>query len=110
MEVLKIGVSNVDEIFEKCESYLNMLSEFVRLVHLQKRSCHIKKNPILSFLGKKEKITYEWAMWFLGRGKQIVKLKGDVFDHISFEIYMVIHTMAIAHYYIADKIVKGLSS
>jgi len=29
MEVLKIGVSNVDEIFEKCESYLNMLSECV---------------------------------------------------------------------------------
>jgi len=44
-------------------------------------------------------------MWFFGRGKQIVRLRGDVFDHISFEIYMALHTMAIAHYYKADKII-----
>jgi len=29
MEALKIGVSNVDDIFSKAEAYLNMLSEFV---------------------------------------------------------------------------------
>jgi len=29
MESLKIGVSNVEDIFNKAESYLNMLSEFV---------------------------------------------------------------------------------
>jgi len=48
-------------------------------------------------------------MWFLGRGKQIVKLQASMFDHIYFEVYMTIHCLAIAHYYQADKIVRGMS-
>lgn len=46
-------------------------------------------------------------MWFLGRGKQIVKLEASMFDHIYFEVYMVIHCIAIAHFCIADRIVRG---
>lgn len=30
-----------------------------------------------------------------------------MFDHIYFEVYMVIHSLAIAHFYVADRIVKG---
>jgi hypothetical protein len=65
------------------------------------RQVQIKKKP--------KKIYFEWGMWFLGRGKQVVKLQANMFDHIYFEVFMTIHCMTIAHYYKADKIVRGMS-
>lgn len=36
-----------------------------------------------------------------------MKLEANMFDHIYFEVYMVIHCLAIAHFCIADRIVRG---
>jgi hypothetical protein len=46
-------------------------------------------------------------MWFFGRGKQIVKLQANMFEHIYFEAFMVIHTLAITHFAMADRCVRG---
>ena len=44
MENLKTGVSNVDNIYTSCESYLNMLSEFVRMNKNRNEAAKLKRS------------------------------------------------------------------